>query len=434
VSTASAETATERGRRRSFWLGVVNGSLSDASLGLMDMTVVVSVLAANLVGSKALVGLLVSLFAVGWVWPSLYMPWVLEGKARKLPWYRWSAVVRVSCFGSVGLVLFSPLPERSPALAFWAIAALLFTMASAGGVSQIPFIDLVAQNVPVHRRGIFWSLRQGIGAVMSVGGATLVRVLLDPLHGPPFPRGHAWLFVLGAAVHGVAVLAFSLTYEEPRPERPRRMTLRMHAVRGMRLLARDPRFLAYALVRAVLALAVMGTPFLALFCKARFGMTDGDTASFLVLCSIAGVVLPFVWGAICDRRGSRAGLRVAACLVALSSTCALLAVALHARTQGVAPGVWGLLGVSFVAGYAVTSCAFIALQNHLLELAPARKRETYIGFSNILAIPLAFTSILAGVIAEYVSLEALYFGGVVLGIAGLVLALRYVSEPRHSRR
>ncbi len=415
----------ERARRRSFWLGVVNGALSDASLGLIDMTVVVSVLAANLVGSEALVGLLISLFGVGWWWPSLYMPWLLEGKARKLPWYRASAVVRVSSFAGVGAVLFSPLPGANPALAFWLVALLVFTMTSAGGISQIPFLDIVAQNVPIHRRGIFWSLRQGGGAVLSVGGALLVRALLDPARGLPFPRGHAWLFVIGAVIHGGAVLVFSFSHEEPRAPRPRRMTPRMHAVRGARLLTRDRRFLAYAVVRAVLTLGAMGTPFLALFCKSRFGMTDRDTASFLILTTAANVVLPFVWGAICDRWGSRAALRVCSVLVALSGACALTACGL-----GPGPGARVALGLAFVSGYGVTTCAFTALQNHLLELAPARKRETYLGFSNILAIPLAFTSILAGAIAEVVSLRALYAGGVALGVIALALTLRTVSEPR----
>lgn len=391
------------------------------------MTVVVSVLAAGLVGSTALVGLLVALFQLGWVWPSLFMPWVLEGRPRKLTWYRASAFVRVGAWAAIGFVLLSDLPHDRPNLTFWVVCALVFLLASAGGVSAIPFMDLVAQNVPIHRRGIFWSLRQGTGAILSVGGAVLVRTLLDPASGLAFPRGHAYLFLVAAAIHGCALLSFSFVHEEPRPARPRRMTPWMHTARGGRLLTRDPAFRAWAVARLAVSLGQMGLPFLALYARNRFGMTDADTAGMLLLCAIGGVVLPFAWGAISDHLGSRVGARVASVLVIAFALCVLLAAAAPAGRPELARLA---LSAAFVSGYASVSCGFISLQNHLLELAPANRRDVYLGFSNILAIPLCFISLLAGALAEWTGILSLFAIGAAMGGVALALSWRWLAEPR----
>ncbi len=65
---------------RTFALGVINGVLFNASSRLVDGTVVLSVLAVRLVGSDTLVGLLLMAVNIGWMWPSLFIPYFLEGQ------------------------------------------------------------------------------------------------------------------------------------------------------------------------------------------------------------------------------------------------------------------------------------------------------------------------------------------------------------------
>ncbi len=427
LDSASAEL---RGNRRTFVLGVLNGGLYNASTRLVDTTVVLSVLAASLVHSKTLVGLLVTLFNLGWMWPSLFMPWVLEGQPSKLLWYRIAGVVRVTGYAGIAIILFGDMPTDSPSAAFWLVAGFLFLGTSFGGVSWIPFMALVAKNVRSTRRGFFWSARQGLAGLLGVGAAWVVNYMLAPERGFEFPRGYAWLFAFATGVQATAIALFAVSYERPDPARKRRMSVRMHLVRGLRILRRDAWFRPFALTRIVLSAAGMGVPFVALLGEARFGMTAADTADLLLPVAMADVFLPFVWGAISDRMGSRAAIRVSGFLCAAHAALALAAPA--------ADAAWGLsltqakvlLASSLVVGQAALTCWSIAHQNYILDLAPHRMRDAYIAVNNILGVPLAATTLIAGLIADYLGLGMLYAGALVLSVCGVALAYTHIVEPR----
>lgn len=413
--------------RRVFVVGVINGSLYNASTQLVDMTVVLSVLAAQLVRSDTLVGLLLVSFNIGWLWPSLFMPYVLEGWARKIGWYRAAAIVRFLSLAAVTCLLFSPLPRTSPNTAFLLLCLFLFTQTSFGGLSWIPFMDIVAKGVPPNRRGLFWSLRQGIAAAMGIGAACLVKYLLDPARGFQFPVGYAWLFGLTSAAQMLGMGAFCLASEPAGERRPRRMTFRMHAWRGPRLLRRDAAYRTFAIIRASISLAQMGIPFLAVYGHKRFGFTDSETGGWLLPVAIAGVAYPFLWGGLNDRFGARIIMRIG---TALSIAQAALVLGLAARSWlGLASPHEAklVLCAGLVMGYASTSCTGMAIPNYVLDLAPRHQRDTYIGFTNTLGIPLAFSGLLAGVIGDHLSLEALY--AVCMGLSVVSALLAFVCLP-----
>ncbi len=427
LGSASAEL---RGNQRTFVLGVLNGGLYNASTRLVDTTVVLSVLAASLVESKTLVGLLVTLFNLGWMWPSLFMPWVLEGQPSKLLWYRLAGLVRVLGYGGIAFVLLGRLPTEQPTLAFWLVAGFLFLGTSFGGVSWIPFMVLVAKNVRPTRRGLFWSARQGLAGALGVGAAWTVSYMLAPERGFDFPRGYAWLFAIATGVQATAIALFAVSYERPDPARKRRMSLWMHTVRGPRILARDTRFQSFAAARIVLSAAGMGVPFVALLGASRFGMTDADTADLLLPVAVADVVLPFAWGAISDRMGSRAAIRVAGFLCAGHAVLALSAPTADAAWGLSVPQAKVLLAASLVVGQAALTCWSIAHQNYILDLAPRHMRDAYIGVNNILGVPLAASTLVAGLIADHLSLEMLYVEALLLSLGGIALAYTQIAEPR----
>lgn len=423
----------EAGCRRTFRMGVINGALYNASSYLIDATVVLSVMGERLIGSKTLVGLLLAMINVGWMWPALFTPWFLEGRTYKMPWYRGSCAFRIAGIGAVAAILFSPLPVTSPVLCFWLITIVFFIQTSSGGVSWLPFMDIVGKTVPPNRRGLFWALRQCISGCFGIGAASLVRWFLDPANGQAFPRGYAWLVTFAAVMQTAAIVLFAFAYEPPSPSHTRRMSLRMYFARRTRLLRRDPALRIYLTVRIVLSLAAMGVPFLALYGHKRFGLSEAETGGLLLPVTIAGAILPYVWGAVSDRLGSRAAIRTAA---VLGIAHAVLPLVLSGMAPaGLSPHVVRLmLGGSMVFGYAMTTCWGLAMLNYVLDLAPAHRRDAYVGLNTGAAIPLAFGSLFAGALGDFVSMEAIYWVCLALAAMGAAWSFFVLPEPRTLKR
>ena len=65
----------------------------------------------------------------------------------------------------------------------------------------------------------------------------------------------------------------------------------------------------------------------------------------------------------------------------------------------------------------------------MLEAVPSRGRPLYVGFMNSLSFPFMLSPILAGVIVESSSFQALFIISTVFAILNVVLSLR-LSEPR----
>lgn len=418
--------------RRTFAMGVINGSLFNASARLMDATVVLSPLAERLVGSDTLVGLLQVASKIGWMWPTLFMPFVLEGVGRRLPWYRASAAVRMVAVWGAALVLLSRTASESPRVTFSLLAISLFLGSTFGGISWIPFMDIIAKGVPANKRGLLWGLRQGLAGVLGVGFATLAAYVLSPSVGLPFPRSYGWLFLIAAVVQTLALSAFCLAREPVAPNRPRRMTLEMHMWRHVRILSRDQAFRDFALSRISIGVALMGMEFLAICAHKSFGFTHAQTNAWLLPISIADAIYPFLWGFLCDRFGSRALLRTTGALVAFHAVLPLIALTLN-RSHGLVSWHANLmLASSAVLAYAAASSNMIASSNFVLEVARPHQRDAYLGLYNSITTPLAFTSLLAGAISEHISYDVLYAVCLAASIGSIWLVYRRIPEPRGS--
>lgn len=416
--------------RRTFVVGIINGSLFNASTRFMDATVVLSPLAERLVGSETLVGLLQMSSKIGWMWPTLFMPYILEGVGRRMPWYRGSAGVRMLAIWGAVLVLFSGVTGHSPMTVFSLLALAMFVSSTFGGISWIPFMDVVAKGVPANKRGLLWGLRQGIAGVLGVGFATLATYILSPERGLPFPRAYAWLFLIAAVAQTMALGAFCMAREPAAESKPRRMTFGMHMSRYPRIMSRDDAFRSFAVSRIGVGVALMGLEFLAICAQKNFGLTDSQTNAWLLPIALSGAIYPFLWGYLSDRFGSRTLLRATGTLVAVHAALPLIALTM-ARSHHVTPWLANLLlGGSVVVGYAALSSNMIASSNFVLEIARPHQRDGYLGLYNSLTIPLAFASLLAGVISDHVSYTALYGACLLASTVSIWLVYGRLPEPR----
>ena len=116
--------------RRNFWLAVTNGALSMGGIAFFAPETVMAGLVHVLTGSAVCVGLMSSIFYVGWLWPQIFVGNLIEHRQRKMPVYILSAVLRLVGLYSVAAAVY--FWWGSPMALFVVILALVALYSSAG--------------------------------------------------------------------------------------------------------------------------------------------------------------------------------------------------------------------------------------------------------------------------------------------------------------
>ncbi len=180
--------------RRNFRIGVVNGSLWLLAKALTDPDTVLPAFAVALMGGNPLyVGLLVSVVNAGWFWPPLLMTSAMATRKRRHPFYRLSAIVRISAIAAAwGAVYF--LAGDYPLPAFIAVGLCYLAYTSGGGIGLIPFMSVVTDSIPPNQRGRFFAMRLFFGGLMAFAAGFWIKWLLSDQSGLEFPRNYALLF------------------------------------------------------------------------------------------------------------------------------------------------------------------------------------------------------------------------------------------------
>jgi MFS family permease len=136
-------------------------------------------LVSQMTDSKLAIGLIQAVYSLGY-----YLPQLLTANyAERLKWKK-PFVVWVSGPGErlpyllMGLVVWS-LAIPAPTVALSLFFLLLAASAVSNGVATPAWFTLIGKVLPVQRRGIFFGLSGGLGALMGIVGAYYVGQILD---------------------------------------------------------------------------------------------------------------------------------------------------------------------------------------------------------------------------------------------------------------
>ncbi|NOZ22710.1 MAG: MFS transporter [Planctomycetes bacterium] len=435
------ETARRPFIRRNYYLGVANGALFYlSSYGLINTTIVIPpfvYLLAHRAGvgerwGQVMVGLVNSLSVVGWLWPQIIFSNIIEPFERKKPFYVVSALLRIVVFSAIplGIVV---LAGPRPLVLFWVVALALFLYTSFGGIGLLPFMDIVSKSMPDDMRGRFFGARAFWGCLLAFAGGILVKRILNPQTGLSYPNNYLTLFLMAWGIMAVGVFLFFLTREPPGRPRKVKVTLAQQFRRGPRLLKRDRDFLRIFITRMVLGLTAIASPFYVLYARERFSVGDADVGLFVA----SQVIFAGLAALACGRIGDTFGNKV---LMILSAITCFIAPAMALLIKAIpAPGhvflgqpfhVWAFCGVFAMIGFAQSGTTISAL-NYLLDIAPERRRPTYLGVMYTATAPLTFVPVLGGVLVGRTSYEFVF---VLAGLFSLFLIVSAVQlrEPRRA--
>ncbi|MAE93122.1 MAG: MFS transporter [Deltaproteobacteria bacterium] len=411
---ARFQEEAERHLLRNYLGFLAHGLLGQTGFRLIQAPTFIPVYLELISGSPLGVGLARACQSFGMFLSPILGATRIEHRRRVLSMGFWiGGLMRVQLLGlALAGFLLSDLPALGAACAFLALFGFFM------GMQGVIFSTLSSKLIPVERRGRLLGLRNALAGITAgaVGGVGGYLVDIEAL-GNGYASTFLLAFVLTAA--GLSMLAFLREPDSPVVRTPSRLGSRLREL--PELLRRDPGFTRYFLARALATMGRMSIPFYVLYAGQRVeldGATQGLLTTAFVLAWSGGNLL---WGEIADRTGFRA-IFVASLLLWIASALVLLAAG---DQRSVLVFLMVGLGAGF-GGFQMSS------QNLVLEFGSRANLPMRVAVANSASELVGVIGpLIGGLIAAFVSYEAVFWVAIAFQAAAVVWVLAAVPEPRH---
>jgi len=378
--------------RQNFLWALWHGGFLAFGTALTQPTTVIAAFVADLTGSTIWVGGLTTVLTLAGALPQIFVARWIEPRRYKMPFLLFAIHLRIVSWGALAWLIFALGAER-PQLLAWALVGLLAVFYAGGGMGGVPYTDIIGKIIPPGRRGAFFGGRQAIAGPLAVGASLLARHFLAAAK---YPDNYAFLFLAATVALLVASLGFWMIREPPRAKTDGRMPpWREYFVQ---LKGTVRRLKVLVLVQMLTGFSLMAFPFYIVYARRELGAPQEAVAWFMLSQVVGGVLANLLWAWLVDKYGSRCMLMVCACISTLTP---LLAIALGRM------GWQGILPVMFLVG-AIFNGRAVGFSSAVLELSPEDERPTYSALNKVLIIPVAFLSLVGGLLLQHWSYPALF--------------------------
>ena len=378
--------------RRNFLSALWHGAFLALGIALTQPTTVISAFVADLTGSTVWVGGLSTVLTAAGALPQLIVARWIEPRPRKMPYLMVAIYLRVVSWGMLAGLTYAIGPSH-PQLLAWVLVGLLALFYAGGGLGGVPYTDIIGKIIPPERRGAFFGGKQALAGPLSVGAALLARQILATT---AYPANYALLFGLAAFSLLVASLGFWVIREPLRADADGRVASWREYAEQLREVAGRLRTLIG--VQWLTGFSLMVLLFYVVYARQALGAPPRAIGWFMLAQVLGGVFGNLVWAWLVDQYGSRLMLSVCG---TISMVTPLLAILL---------GQFGWIGLLpvIVLGGATFHGRQVGFSSALLEIAPTAERPTYSALNVVLILPVAFLSLIAGLLLERWSYPTLF--------------------------
>jgi len=398
--------------RRNFLGGLWHGAFLALGMALTQPTTVISAFVAALTGSTIWVGGLATVLTVAGALPQLFVARWMSPIAYKKPYLLGAIYIRVISWALLAYLIYA-ISGKYPITLAWILVGILTVFYAGGGLANVPFTDIIGKIIPQGKRGAFFGGRSAIAAPLSIGAAFLAREILVRVD---YPNNYALLFALAAIGLGIASLGFLVINEPASPvSQQQRQTWREY---WRQVIKTALNLKELAIAQLLTGFSLMVLPFYVVYAKDELNAPADSIGWFLLAQVLGGVLFSPLWAYLVDRFESRVMLMVCA---SISTITPILAMVLGSQ------GWYAMLIVFFLIGASLNG-RIIGFQSGLLELAPPQERGTYAGANEILILPIAFLSLLAGVFLQHWTYNALFLLTVPFIGAGWIVIWRWKTH------
>jgi MFS family permease len=408
------QVEVRRNLNRNFIVHLVHGMLGQTGFKLLNAPTFLPAYLLLLSGSNMAVGVALALQAFGMAITPLLGANLIEHRPKVLPiGFITGAAMRFSVLGIAlsGLLL-------SPTHALWAIFFWLTLFGLFQGMQGVVFNYLMSKVIPVSKRGRLTGLRNFLAGITSAGVAVIGGEIF--LGSDPDATGYSYTFILAFVLTMCGLLSLAFTREPSPPTVRMRASLLQRLSDIPALLRSDAAFTRYFLARSLATAGRMALPFYILYAGASMELTGTNLGILTVAFTIAGTVSNLIWGSLADRNGFRLvfllsiALWVVATLLLIASAGVFMTAVVFA---GIGAAVQGFqnssMNLTLEFGHRDDLPMRIAIANSASEFAGA------------------LGPLLGGVIAAYFGYPLLFLVSVAFLVAGGVMVVVMVPEPRH---
>jgi MFS family permease len=328
-------------------------------------------------------------------------------------------IIRLGIFqrcivGLMGIIILMA-GGSQPQLTLTIFLILYSTMYIVLGLITPAWIDLIAKVTPATKRGRLVGFRSSLAGAMGFSCGFFLTWILGSF---PAPRNYAFVFFLAFLFQAISVVVQSnLVEAEPSHVEPRK-SMREFLQQIPSVLENHPPFRNFIIATTFLVMGTISVTFFTVYAMSRFHEGASVVGPFTLTMVAAQVVSAPVVGILADRYGNRIALIVAATGLLCASVCAILAPSL----------MWFRLVFVFL-GINLGS-ELMARYNLAIEFAPERSRAVYFGIMNAMLAPFYAVNLLGGWISDLFGYQTVFHAGVTCSIAGILLMIFFVKEPR----
>jgi alpha-L-fucosidase len=385
-------------------------------LSLVSRTTIMPLLVSELTPSKIAVGLVTTIYSLGFLLPQLLTASYAERLRVNKPF-----VMLLGGLGErvpyllMGLVILW-LGASAPLLALVLFYLLLATTAASNGVATPAWFSMVAKVIPVHWRGLWSGLARSIGAVLGIAGAAFSTRLITNW---PFPQNYGYSFLVAFAFVAISWLGLASNREPESPTVKPHTPFRAYLRWLPQVLRRDRNYRNYVLSQSVASLGAMAAGFFMVYGKDNIEGALAHVGTLTAILVGTQAVMGLVWGLLADRRGHKVVLCGAAFAMAIAASVGLMASSL--------PWLW----VTFVCLGTAMSADAVSRMNIILEFCAPEDRPTYIGLTNAMLAPaMALAPFIGGLLATWAGYREMFLVALVVSVVGGLMLTFWVREPR----
>ncbi|PMQ01396.1 MAG: MFS transporter [Dictyoglomus sp. NZ13-RE01] len=404
----------ERDYRWNFIVDSIDFAFFSLGMTFGSILTLFPLFAKNLGAGNLEIGLIPAIANLGWGIPAILGAKYAEKTPKKLDVVlKFTLGERLPYF-FMALISFFVVPY-SPKLALYLALLMLGIATFSMGFLGPPWMSMIEKVIHPSKRGTFFAVGNGIGALMGVGGAYLARYFLSSY---PFPKNFGYSFLCASIALLISFIFLALTREEPDKEAKDDVRFSEY-IKGIKFVIRDENFRSYIVYRILSALAWGYSSFIVVYAIDRFSIPDKIAADFTGLFLISQGISSFFLGPLGDRWGHKIILSLGKILNILALSFLLLS-----KNPSNIYIVYILIGI-------INSVGMVGDSAITLDLSPRERKELYIGVLNVAISPFSFLSpLLAGKIADSMGYENLFLISLVITLISLYILVRKVKDPR----
>ncbi len=302
-----------------------------------------------------------------------------------------------------------------------AILGFMFLFGLFMGTQRVVFSMLMAKVIPISRRGRLQAWRNATGGVIAAALAYMAgRYFIDA---NLFGNGYSTTFLFAFALTSLGLTALRLLMIEPEPPTVRAQMRLRDRLKDFPGLLADRGFLFFMVVQMLAISGRMAVPFYIIFASSTIELSGANIGLLSLAYLGADTVSNLVWGYLGDKTGFRLIMLVSLVLW-IGSTVLLM----NADSLLLIVAAFAGLGAS-QSGYMMSAGTMI------LEFGDRDEMPMRIAFSATAeGIMASIGPLFGGIVSSALGYGWLFSISIAFLLAGLVVLVTLVKEPRTARR